>query len=83
MPAEGENFVTFDVHTRQRSSSGQFQHPAMKPGVRSRASAAETADPVAKRATQTATKAATKTATKTATKAPTKTVTKRPAKKVT
>ena len=79
MPAEGENFVTFDVHSRQRSSSGQFQHPAMKSGVRSRASAAETAEPVAKRATQTATKAATKTTTK----APTKTVTKRSAKKVT
>jgi len=30
MPAEGENFVTFDVHTRQRSSSGQFSHPAVK-----------------------------------------------------
>jgi NTE family protein len=25
MPAEGENFVTFDVHTRQRTSSTQFQ----------------------------------------------------------
>lgn len=27
MPAQGENFVSFDVHTRQRSSSGQFNHP--------------------------------------------------------
>ena len=25
MPAEGENFVSFDVHTRQRSSSAQFR----------------------------------------------------------
>jgi tellurite resistance protein len=24
MPAEGENFVTFDVHTHKRNSSGQF-----------------------------------------------------------
>ncbi len=30
MPAEGENFVTFDVHTRQRSSSGQFTHSSVK-----------------------------------------------------
>jgi NTE family protein len=30
MPAEGENFVTFDVHTRQRSSSGQFNYPTVK-----------------------------------------------------
>lgn len=30
MPAEGENFVTFDVHTHQRSSSGQFAHPVVK-----------------------------------------------------
>lgn len=33
MPEEGENFVTFDVHTRQRSSSGQFSHPAIAPKV--------------------------------------------------
>jgi NTE family protein len=34
MPNEGENFVTFDVHTRQRSSSGQFTHSAVKtPGA--------------------------------------------------
>ncbi len=26
MPAEGENFVSFDVHTKKRSSSGQFNH---------------------------------------------------------
>lgn len=31
MPEEGENFVTFDVHTRQRSSSGQFTHRAITP----------------------------------------------------
>ncbi|MDN3987714.1 patatin-like phospholipase family protein [Zwartia vadi] len=31
MPNEGENFVTFDVHTRQRSSSGQLDHPVIKP----------------------------------------------------
>lgn len=30
MPEEGENFVTFDVHTRQRSSSGQFTHSGVK-----------------------------------------------------
>lgn len=27
MPAQGENFVSFDVHTRKRTSSGQFNHP--------------------------------------------------------
>lgn len=30
MPSEGENFVTFDVHTHQRHSSGQFNHPTIK-----------------------------------------------------
>lgn len=38
MPEEGENFVTFDVHTRQRSSSGQFTHSVVKPSATVKAS---------------------------------------------
>jgi NTE family protein len=83
MPAEGENFVTFDVHTHKRTSSGQFQHPALKSSRHSKASVAETEKPVVKRATQTVAKTATKTALKTAKKAVTKSAAKRPAKKAT
>jgi len=45
MPAEGENFVTFDIHTRKRSSSAQFRGPILntdKPAAKKTAGAAKT-----------------------------------------
>jgi len=47
MPAEGENFVTFDVHTRKRSSSGQFSHPVATSSPRTKTRAANAPEAVA------------------------------------
>jgi NTE family protein len=58
MPAEGENFVTFDVHTRKRSSSGQFSHPAAKSSPRTKTPAPDAAKPVVKKAPKTVARAA-------------------------
>jgi len=82
MPDEGENFVTFDVHTHKRSSSSQFSshgkegatQPAAKVAVKVATKAAP--PPPGQYIEKTPTKAAHKPATKAATKAAVKPVTK-------
>jgi creatinine amidohydrolase/Fe(II)-dependent formamide hydrolase-like protein len=68
LPQEGENFVSFDVHTRERTSSAQF-YPNAVAGSDTTVTAKKSP---AKRAVKTATKPATNTAIKTASKTPAK-----------
>lgn len=78
MPAEGENFVTFDVHTRQRSTTEQFKtsinealNPAQKPRQKPAAQAKSTvkAKPDSKLARKVVNKVETKVVTKAVPKA--------------
>lgn len=69
IPQEGENFVSFDVHTRKRTSSAQFYPNAINASAKTAGRASKAP---AKRVAKTASKATAKTVSKTVSKTPAK-----------